>query len=417
MRAKKVAITSTLVICICFVFTQCSTTNPILHDEETPIQLTMAAKSLVKSDNSFGFKLFQEIVNEEGNKNVFISPLSVSMALGMTYNGSDGSTQEAMEKTLELSGLTLQEINESYESLARLLTKLDDKVKFQIANSIWYRETFPVKDAFIDINKTYFDAEVSGLDFDAPNASKVINGWVDKKTNGKIEEIVDNPIHPLTVMFLINAVYFKGTWTYEFDESQTQDDIFTLPDGSKKSCKMMRQEDDFQYFENGDFQAIDLPYGNGNFRMTIFLPHQGRDIDSLIALLNQENWHQWMNSFSKRELTLQLPKFTLEYEIKLNDALKALGMEVAFNSSQADFTKMYKKEEVGLNLYISEVKHKTFVEVNEQGTEAAAVTSVEMRLESAGTFMRVDRPFIFAIRENQSETILFIGKIVEPTLE
>ena len=258
---------------------------------------------------------------------------------------------------------------------------------------------------------------MSGLDFNKPEASDIINGWVNQKTNGKIEKIVDDVINPLTMMFLINAIYFKGTWTYEFDESQTQDDTFTLPDGSKKPCRMMTQESEFQYFENEAFQAIDLPYGDGDFRMTIFLPRREKNVDSLIAELNQENWNRWINSFSKQELTLQLPKFTLEYEIKLNDVLKALGMEIAFSPSQADFTKMYRKEEVGLNLYISEVKHKTYVEVNEEGTEAAAVTSVEMTLKAAGLLMRVDRPFIFAIRENHSGTILFIGKIVEPTLE
>jgi len=416
MKAKKFALTFTLVICICFVFTQC-TTNPVSPGKKNTIQLTMAEKSLVKSDNKFGFKLFKEIIKEQEDKNVFISPLSVSMALGMTYNGANGNTQEAMQSTLELSGLTLQEINESYENLTKLLTNLDPKVKFQIANSIWYRERFPVEDEFIDINKTYFDAEVRGLDFSAPNAPNIINGWVNEKTNGKIEKIVDGAIHPLTMMFLINAIYFKGTWTYEFDESQTRDDVFTLPDGSKKPCKMMMQEGELRYFENGDFQAIDLPYGDGGFSMTLFLPHREKDVDSLIALLNEENWSQWINSFIKRELTLQLPKFTLEYEIKLNDVLKALGMEIAFHSSRADFTKMYREEEVGNNLYISNVKHKTFVKVNEEGTEAAAVTSVEMRLESAGLSMRIDRPFMFAIRENHSGTILFIGNIAEPTLE
>ena len=415
MKAKKFVLTFTLVIGICFVFMQCIN-NTISPDFKQHRQLTLAEKGLVGSDNKFGFKLFKEIVKEEENKNVFISPLSVSMALGMTYNGANGSTQEAMQRALELSGLTLQEVNESYKSLIELLTNLDPKVKFQIANSIWYREIFPIEDEFIEINKTYFDAEVSGLDFSAPNASNIINGWVNEKTNGKIEKIVDDVIHPLTMMFLINAIYFKGTWTYEFDEGQTRDDMFTLPNGSKKPCKMMSQENEFQYFENDNFQAIDLPYGDGDFRMTIFLPRREKDVDFLVALLNQENWNLWINSFYKQELTLQLPKFTLEYEIKLNDVLKALGMEVAFDSSQADFTKMYKEEEVGANLYISKVKHKTYVEVNEEGTEAAAVTSVEMRLESAGVWMRVDRPFIFAIRENHSGTILFIGKIVEPTL-
>jgi len=403
-------------VCTCFLFTQC-VNNPILPRDIS--QLTLAEKNLVESDNRFGFKLFEEISGEEKNKNIFISPLSVAMALGMTYNGADGSTQEAMQKTLELSGLTLQEINESYKNLIELLTNLDEKVRFQIANSIWYREMFPVEDEFIEINKTYFDAEVSGLNFSAPNASNIINEWVNQKTDGKIEKIVDAPINPLTMMFLINAIYFKGIWTYEFDESQTKDDKFTLPDGSKKPCRMMSQENEFQYFENDEFQAIDLPYGNGDFRMTIFLPRAEKDVDYLIGELNQENWNLWMSSFRKMEVTLQLPKFTLNYEIELNDVLKGLGMEIAFNSSEADFTKMYEEEKVGANLYISKVKHKTFVEVNEEGTEAAAVTSVEMTLTTAVPFkllMRIDRPFIFAIRENNSGTILFIGKIVEPTL-
>ena len=408
----------TLMICTCLVFMQCIN-NPILPASREPSQLTVAEKGLVESDNKFGFKLFKEIIREEKDKNVFISPLSVAMALSMTYNGANGSTLQAMQKTLEVSGLTLQEINESSKSLTELLTNLDEKVKFQIANSIWYREIFPVEDEFIDINKIYFDAQVSGLDFSNPEASNIINGWVNEKTNGKIEKIVDDVINPLTMMFLINAIYFKGTWTYEFDESQTKDDFFTLPDGSKKSCKMMTQEGEFQYFENDDFQAIDLPYGDGDFRMTIFLPRRDKNVDSLIAELNQENWNRWINSFGKQKLTLQLPKFTLEYEIELNDVLKTLGMEIAFDSSQADFTKMYKEEEVFANLYISKVKHKTFVEVNEEGTEAAAVTSVEMTLTAAPfrLLMRVDRPFIFAIRENHSGTILFIGKIVEPTLK
>lgn len=404
-------------VCICVICMQCSNNHISPHDTP-PRELTAAEKRLVESDNNFGLKLFKEIIKEEGDKNVFISPLSVSMALGMTYNGADGSTREAMQTTLELSGLTIQEVNESYKSLLELLAELDPKVIFQIANSIWYRQGFPVEDEFINLNKTYFNALVRGLNFNDPNASNIINGWVDENTNGKIKEIVDDPIDPAIIMFLINAIYFKGTWTYEFDESKTKDDLFNLPDGSQKPCKMMVQKGFFQYFENSDFQAIDLPYGDGDFSMTIFLPRPQKDIDALIAEFNQENWEQWISSFSKHKLDyLQLPRFTLEYELTLNDVLKALGMEIAFSFSQADFTKMYKEEEFLENLYISKVKHKTFVKVNEEGTEAAAVTSVEIGVTSVPPSMRVDRPFVFVIRENHSQTILFMGKIVEPTLE
>ena len=332
----------------------------------------------------------------------------------MTYNGANGSTEEAMREALQLGDLTIQEINESYKGLIELLANLDPKVRFDLANSIWYRQGFPVEEEFIKLNKAYFDAQVRGLDFDDPNASDIINKWVDASTDSKIEEIVPKEIDPSTVMYLINAIYFKGSWTYEFDESLTKDDLFSLPDGSQKSCKMMKQEGGFQYFENSDFQAIDLPYGGGDFSMTVFLPRAGKDVDFLIEEFSQENWDLWINSFSEHELTLQLPKFTLEYDLTLNDVLKALGMEIAFDRDRADFTKMYTGPG---RLYISKVKHKTFVKVNEEGTEATAVTAVDMQIDSVLPSMRVDRPFVFMIRENRSGTILFVGKIVEPILE
>lgn len=401
----------TLVLLLCIGLTQC-TENPV-----SPIlrELTLAEKQLVKSDNKFGCKLFKEIIKEEGDKNVFISPLSVSVALGMTYNGASGSTQEAMQTTLELSGLTIQEVNESYKSLIELLTGLDQKVQFQIANSIWYRQEYSFEEEFINLCKTYFNALLRGLDFNDPNAADTINGWVEENTNGKIKEIVDKPIDPLIVMFLINAIYFKGTWTYEFDEELTKDDWFYLPDGSRKPCKMMEQRSEYDYFSNPDFQAVDLSYGDGDFSMTIFLPRPQKDIDSLIAEFTDENWDNWINSFSKDSGDIYIPKFTLEYKLTLNEVLKALGMEIAFDP-RADFTKMYKPG----GIWIGKVKHKTFVKVNEEGTEAAAVTSVVMELGAGGPsgfYMRVDRPFVFVIRENKSQTILFMGKIVEPTLE
>lgn len=389
---------------------QCSK-DPV-SPERNVRDLTAVEKTLVESDNSFGLKTFREIAKSEQDKNVFISPLSISMALGMTLNGANGETKQAMQNTLELVGLTDQQINDSYQSLIELLVGLDPKVKFKIANSIWYRNTMTFEQVFLDINKTFFNAEVSGLDFNNPQSKNIINSWVENNTNGKIKQIVDN-IDPLTVMFLINAIYFKGTWTYEFDKNQTQDDFFNLPNGSEVPCKMMAQAGDFSYFVNDDFQAVDLPYGDELFSMTVILPQQGKDIDALVETLNAENWNTWFSNFSKLEGELYFPRFKLEYEINLNDVLKTLGMEVAFNPSQADFTRMYKNG----GIYIDKVKHKSFVEVNEEGTEAAAATVVDMKLTSVGSgfTMRVDRPFVFAIRENHSGTILFIGKIVNPS--
>ncbi len=397
-----------------FVFTQCAHNNPIAPEAR---ELTKLEKSLVASDNKFGLKLFKEINKAEQDKNIFISPLSISMALGMTLNGANGETQAAMEQTLELAGLTTDEINRSYQSLIKLLTNLDRKVIFKIANSIWYRQGWTFEEAFINLNKTYFDALVQSLDFDDPNAASIINKWVKDNTNGLIEEIVEPPINPLTVMFLINAIYFKGTWTYEFDKELTQDDLFTLLDGSQKTVPMMKLNGDLQYFENELFQAVDLPYGNELFSMTILLPRQGVDVNNLVSQFSRDNWEQWIGSFSEEPVDLCLPKFRLEYETKLNDVLKSLGMAVAFDPYQADFSRMYTGPE---DMYISKVKHKTFVEVDEEGTEAAAVTSVEVTDTSAGPkgiVMKVDHPFVLVIRENKSQTLLFMGKIVEPILE
>jgi serine protease inhibitor len=402
-------------LAIIFVL-QCSN-NPIATNTGDKRELTAAEKHLVRSDNKFGLKLFKQIISQEKDQNVFISPLSVSMALGMTYNGADGETQKAMQQTLELQGLSLKEVNESYQSLMELLDQLDPKVQFKIANSIWYRQGLTFQKEFIELNKTYFDALVRGLNFDDSDAAGTINNWVDENTNGKIKRIVEPPISSDMVMFLINAIYFKGLWTYQFEKEKTTDEKFFLPDGSSKSCKMMIQEGDFDYFENSDFQIISLPYGDGDFSMIVFLPRMERDVDSLIAQLNPDIWEKWVNSFSEKEGTIQLPRFTLEYELKLNDALKTLGMAIAFEPFQADFTKLYEGPQ---NAYISEVKHKSFVEVDEEGTEAAAVTSVGVAVTSVDPeifWMRVDRPFVFAIRENNSQTILFIGKVIDPTFE
>lgn len=399
---------SSVLLC-CALFFQCA--SPTEPGNNPPRELTTLERELVSSDNRFGLKLFREIMKTETDKNAFISPLSVSMALGMTLNGADGETKEAMEETLELAGLTTEEINQSYKSLIELLTNLDPQVVFDIANSIWYRLGMTFEQEFIDRNETYFNALVRALDFNSPDAVDTINGWVEENTNGKIDKIIQQ-IDPMAVMFLINAIYFKGTWTTQFDEEDTRDDWFNLPDGTQVPCKMMSQEAEFAYFSNELFQAIDLPYGDGLFSMTVLLPHGKVDIDSLIAAVDQQTWDGWMGGFSTAELTLYFPKFELEYELKLNDALSALGMETAFDPYSADFTRMYAHG----GLFISEVKHKTYVKVDEEGTEAAAVTSVEFEAVSLPPMMRVDRPFIFAIRENHSGTILFIGKIVEPAV-
>ncbi|MBN1481522.1 serpin family protein [candidate division KSB1 bacterium] len=375
--------------------------------------LTQNEQRVTKASDKFGLELFVRVVQDEKEANIFISPLSVSMALGMTLNGANGETESVMRQTLGFDNMSAEEINRAYQSLIELLTTIDPKVKFEIANSIWSRSDFQVEAEFKNTNATYFNALVSPLDFGSASAPKTINNWVDDKTHGKIDKIVDQ-IPPQTVMYVINAIYFKGTWTLEFDKSATRDETFFITETERVQVPFMHQKSqNFAYLENDLMQAIDLPYGNEHFRMTLLLPHNDKSVDDILARLNSTNWASWMGSLTNQPGTLQMPKFKIEYKKSLPGILSAMGMSIAF-SRQADFTGINKDG----NLFISDVLHKTFVDVDEEGTEAAAATSVAISLTSvggpSGFFMRIDRPFIFCIREKSSGTILFIGKIIDP---
>ncbi|MBC8385556.1 MAG: serpin family protein [Candidatus Cloacimonetes bacterium] len=366
-----------------------------------------------ESNNKFGFKVLKEILNEQPDENIFISPMSISYALGMTFNGADGITREEMAKTLEFGNLTTAEINESFKKLMKKLIELDPQVMMKIANSIWYRDDIDILKPFKEVNRDYFNAEIRNMDFSKKETVGIINNWVNENTNGKIDKILDE-IDALSMMYLINAIYFKGAWTNEFDKKRTREDKFFYAKGKSVMCEMMSSSEKVMYFENKDFQAVDLPYGKENFSMIVILPKKEDDLNKFISNLNNEDWNSWLTGFSKQKGSLSLPKFKIEYDIEMNDVLKNLGMGNAF-SPAADFSKMTKKQK----LYISNVKHKTFVDVNEEGTEAAAVTVVEMKLTSAGPgfYMKVNRPFVFAIKEKETNSILFIGKIVNPKPE
>ncbi len=388
-----------------------------------PRALTAQELELAASADRFGLKLFREVVRQQPDSNIFISPLSVSMALGMTANGAASSTLDSMRATLELAGLTEEESNAAYQSLIELLTSADPQVQFDIANSIWHRLGLPVEADFLQRCRDFFEAEVKGADFDDPATVNLINDWVRENTNGKIEKILDS-IPAAAVMYLINALYFKGTWQFEFDSTRTQDDLFTLPNGSQVACRMMEQRSEYRYHETEQFQIVDLPYGDDLFTMTVLLPRSAVSVDSLVALMTPENWAGWIEAMAPDSGNIYLPRFKLRYDLLMNDVLAALGMEVAFAPFEADFTRIVARENLGgQNLFISRVIHKTFVQVDEEGTEAAAVTAVEVSLTTSGPgpppgfTMRINRPFVFVIRERTSGALLFMGKIVEPLWE
>lgn len=381
------------------------------------VNLTEKQKYLIESSNRFGFDIFRtsfEISADQ--KNMLLSPLSISMALGMTRNGAAGSTLDSMTYALRLDGLSDQDINESYLYLLETFTALDPKVKLSIANSIWYRNTFVVDHDFLSTNQYYFKAVVKPLDFSDPSSVTTINNWVSDNTNNLIPNIIDQ-ISEDMVMYLINAVYFKGQWKYTFNEANTVAKPFTLFNGTIVSTPSMIQEMTVPVYRNNDLLIAELPYNQGNFNMSIILPASGNTLDSVVFQLTQANWNMWKQSLVETGIQMQMPKFKFSYnEEQMKQILSAIGMGIAFDDSRAEFTRI----NINGGLFISEVKHKTFIETNEEGTEAAAATSVGVSVTSVGEepmpFI-VDKPFIFLISEKSSGTILFIGTVYNPIQE
>jgi serine protease inhibitor len=378
--------------------------SPMVH---TPSSVD---PNLVSANTKFGLKLLAQLLQEGGDRNLMISPSSVAIALSMTYNGASGETLQAIAQTLELQGMSLDAANQANLALSDSLEKADPQVKLAIANSLWGKQGFAFKPDFLQRNRQFYQAEVANLDFSSPAAATRINDWVKANTEGKIPGIVQE-IDPNQVLFLVNAVYFKGNWTKPFDPKLTIDRPFTLLDGGSKSVPMMAQQGRYLYAETDEFQAIGLPYGSGRLSMYVFLPKSS--LTDFTTSLTSENWSNWTEQFSKRRGAIQLPRFKFEYGVNLTEPLKAIGMADAFDPTKADFSGISAEKTV-----ISQVQHKTFIEVNEEGTEAAASTSVGIATLSAPTEppfqMVVDRPFFAAIRDNETGTVLFMGRVVEP---
>jgi serpin B len=375
---------------------------------ETPID-----PQLVATQTQFAFKLFSQISAQQPDRNAFISPTSVAMALSMAYNGARGETQQAMANTLGLQNTSLEALNSGNRTLKSVLEGLDENVKLAIANSLWLNASTTLDPLFLDSTRSFYQAEVATLDFSSPDAPSAINRWVNDKTNGKITSMVDR-IEPETVLFLMNAVYFKGKWSQPFDPKNTGDRPFTPASGSPKTLPFLSQTGDYRYLETDKFQAIRLPYGSGEFGFYVFLPKASTSLAQFTQQLNAETWKTWMSQLRSREGSIQLPRFKLEYEVSLNEMLKTLGMEVAFNPAQADFSGISPPPPP---LVISQVKHKTVVDVNEEGTEAAASTGIEVSVTSAPSqppfAMIVDRPFFCAISDDKTQTILFLGQVTD----
>ncbi|NLW06909.1 MAG: serpin family protein [Clostridia bacterium] len=373
-------------------------------------ELDKISPETVVGNSRFAFYIFKQLNSEDGEQSIFISPLSISTALTMTYAGAETTTKEAMAKTLGYTGLDDEILNESYQNLIRYLRQVDKKIELHMGNSLWVREGEDIKEDFLATNKEIFDASVTSLDFSEASAVEQINKWIANATKNKITKMLEPPIPPEVVMYLINAIYFKGDWTEQFDKKQSYEAQFHAGDGSINIVTMMSRNGKVEYGQGDDYKAVRLPYGSGRTAMYCILPPEDMAINDFIATLDMEKWQLIRESISERDnVELRLPRFELEYGIKeLNDSLTALGMGEAF-SEAADFSGIRE------GIFISRVLHKAIIEVNEEGSEAAAATVVEMQETAAVeplTFI-ADRPFVFIIADDQTGTILFMGKLYE----
>ncbi|MFD2718185.1 serpin family protein [Hymenobacter monticola] len=373
--------------------------------------LTGAERSTVSSANDFAFQAFDKLRTASPAGNMCISPLSISAALTMAYNGADGSTKAAMKQTLGFQPLTDTEINEAYQSLFALLGGLDPQVTFTTGNSIWYGQQYRLQAPFVQANQQYFGATVRPITFGVPAATSTINDWVNTQTRGKIATIL-NGTTSNDVLYLINALYFKGAWTYRFNPQNTRPAPFYQENGTSANTDFMSLTTGrYRYFRDAQQQVIDLPYGNRRFSMTFVVPQGQSTLASVAARLTRTQLNTWLAAADSTGQELRVPRFKFAYEEGLNGMLRQLGMGEAF-TPQANFSRML--DGGPSNLYISEVKHKTYLEVNEEGTEAAAVTSVGMVTTSVPMATLINRPFLFLIREKSSGAILFIGQLVNP---
>ncbi|WP_052131569.1 serpin family protein [Planococcus sp. CAU13] len=371
-------------------------------------------KQIAEANNILGMKLLKDLsAREDGN--IFVSPTSLYMALAMVYNGADGVTKEEIAKVLETEGLSPDDMNRANASLIAKLASDSGAIELNIANSIWAKDSYQYLQSFRESSQDYFNAEVETMDITDPASAKAINEWVDKETNGRIDKMVESPLSEDLAVILLNAIYFNGTWQYTFIEKMTEEQPFYPSDGSTTEVPLMVLEEELAYMETDQFQAVALPYGEGEMNMHVFLPAENSSLDEFKSSLDNETWSDWMKNFESREGLVKLPKFELEYEVNLNETLQDFGMETAFN--YVDLSRMF---ETSNDLFISEVKQKTFVNVSEEGTEAAAVTSVAVDTESATADeeppfeLIVNRPFFFAITDEETGVILFMGSIENP---
>jgi serine protease inhibitor len=421
MRKISESILLTVITGFLILITSCEQHNDVIDQSPDPgepvyIPLETYQKGVIDSANNFAFDLFKTILNDSKSmENIIISPFSVSCALSMTLNGARGETYEAMIKTLRVEDKTLEQINNTYLKLLNEMVMVDESVELEIFNSVWLEKRLVPKQEFIDDLLKWYKTEVLNIDIDDPEALNKVNAWIADKTQDKITDMLDY-LNPLLAMLLINAVYFNGMWTYQFDIANTEQESFYIDSLTPVTVQMMHQTAGFKALKDKNVTITDIPYGRGNYSMLVVLPGEDINISDVSDSLTSLRWNNWMNLLAgatTHNIELSMPRFKYSYKRLLNDDLEFLGMEKAFDVS-SDFSNI----NTGEKIYLSRVIHQSFIESGEEGTEAAAATVVEFIFKSGGpppiNKVEINRPFLYFIHENSTGTILFMGRVCNP---
>jgi len=419
-----------ILLFFCFSISACSkievkSPQPPLRKGELATQLSndnsaikiVNQQNLSIAYNKFGCLLFNEVF--KSGKNCFVSPISISLALAMTYNGAENKTKEEMAEVLNISGFEISKFNKENEKIITQLTSNKDFFKLSIANSLWAKKEEPFKKPFLETAKKFYHAKIENVNFLAPETVPQINNWVENKTQDKIKNLLSkNDVNRDTLLVLINAIYFKGEWEKPFKKNLTKLRDFFFSDGTVRKVPMMSKSDDFLYFGSPEYQAVQLPYNGEKLKMAIFLPGKENSLKNFLEKFSEDKLKKMMAKFRMKKGSVLMPKFKMEFEIELKKVLSKLGMPTAFDRRTANFRKMCELKP-GENISIDKVKHKAFIEVNEKGTEAAAATAVTMikttSMAPRSAFqMKINSPFFFTIFDSENQAILFMGTVEKP---
>ncbi len=389
--------------------------QPPRSAQEKPMEIDPV---VVSANLQFGLNLLAELKAQSEEPNLFFSPLSAQIALAMVLNGAENETYNEIASALGVAELSLEKTNTEHNRLLTLLRSPDPEVKVNIANSLWAQQGFPLERPFVERLTRFYDAYAENLDFAGhpEGALARVNGWIEEKTEGLIPTLFQQgDFTPLTRVVLVNTLYFKGKWQNPFDKEATSETPFHLEDGTTKPVPMMRTSGKYPYLRGEGFQAVALPYGKGELRFYLFLPDEGHTLAEFLKSLTAERWRQWMAQFEMAEGDVGLPRFRIESSLPLNEPLKALGIQHAFEPNRADFSRMNRQH--GRELYISKAVQKAIIQVDEEGTEAAAATGVVVGITAmpAHRFSVIaDRPFLFAIVHQPTGVVLFMGTVRAP---